>query len=418
MGASEGGGPAANAPQEREDTSTPPPSHGWSRWAGHRQRIAAFVIGAGAVAAALGAVVDLPQRIGRLFADGQATQSLAELDAELLTTETPLSAFRASPTGPLVASQPTTGPLGSLVLVVALEPETTVSNSAHSDGTDVDGEDTDGSDTDGTDVDGEDTDGTDTDGTDVDGEDTDGTDTDGEPTDGEDADGTDTDGTEATDGTDADGEGSDGTGTTQIEAAMQRALDAWQAPALPPVPGDPGQPGPTIRMQTLPPKGAEEIIDVVAPELERFSGCDGHCLDALAAIIVAAALEDGTGRPDGIVQRFEERLGRVRGIERDGRNEPLGAVVQVDIALVGHRDRDLLLSWILHRVDGPGTDTLPEWHHAYRLRPTEDTDAATVNVWIPLPSEPGPYIAQLAVSDPDVPEHASLAATRTEPFGD
>lgn len=65
---------------------------------------------------------------------------------------------------------------------------------------------------------------------------------------------------------------------------------------------------------------------------------------------------------------------------------------------------------------GGSTQLHGEWldeNLAYRIEARTDHDTATVDPWIPLPPDPGPYIGEVRVA------HAGsgLASAQTGPFG-
>lgn len=94
-------------------------------------------------------------------------------------------------------------------------------------------------------------------------------------------------------------------------------------------------------------------------------------------------------------------------------DEPLGAVVGLDVELVGLRDRSVLLTWSLWRQGGEAR-LYGEWlatNPAYRLLPSSQRDTAGLELWVPLPKEPGPYFVRLTLSVDD----ASLASADSGP---
>ncbi len=91
------------------------------------------------------------------------------------------------------------------------------------------------------------------------------------------------------------------------------------------------------------------------------------------------------------------------GAERNGsvRTEPpLGELVSVDMEIEGLRGKSVILSWSI--IPQNKTSHLPrKWqlnYDAYRLAPTTNDDTGSLNMWIPLPSQPGPYFAVLTLA--------------------
>jgi len=98
-----------------------------------------------------------------------------------------------------------------------------------------------------------------------------------------------------------------------------------------------------------------------------------------------------------------------------GRWQPLGELVSVNLELAGLKGQTVVLSWSIYPENG--STSLPEkWvgnFVAYQLVATTDDDTGTVDMWIPLPRQQGPYFvrATLALGDTD------LASMTSGPFG-
>jgi hypothetical protein len=98
-------------------------------------------------------------------------------------------------------------------------------------------------------------------------------------------------------------------------------------------------------------------------------------------------------------ERLVELFGEVRTTadQSGGNSEPLGAVVTANVELVGLRGEPVLLSWSIWQVGG--TERLyGQWlttNPAYQLTATRERDTTAVNLWIPLPTAPGPYLVRL-----------------------
>ena len=95
--------------------------------------------------------------------------------------------------------------------------------------------------------------------------------------------------------------------------------------------------------------------------------------------------------------------------------QPLGELVSVNVELAGLQGQPVLLWWTIFQKGGQ--DRLPgEWDHnfvAYRLEATTNDDTGTLEMWIPLPKQPGPYFIHLTMTTPD---GISLASTTSDPF--
>jgi hypothetical protein len=75
------------------------------------------------------------------------------------------------------------------------------------------------------------------------------------------------------------------------------------------------------------------------------------------------------------------------------------------------------LSWSIFQ-EGGSQNHLPEnWlgnFVAYRLEATTNDDTGTLEMWIPLPKQPGPYFVRLTMTTTD---GISLASMDSSPFG-
>jgi hypothetical protein len=77
--------------------------------------------------------------------------------------------------------------------------------------------------------------------------------------------------------------------------------------------------------------------------------------------------------------------------------EPLGVVVSTDLDLTGLRGKVLALSWSMWQEAGDirlSGDWLND-NLAYRIKPQSDHTTTTLDVWIPLPREPGSYFVRV-----------------------
>jgi hypothetical protein len=95
--------------------------------------------------------------------------------------------------------------------------------------------------------------------------------------------------------------------------------------------------------------------------------------------------------------------------------QPLGELVSVNLELAGLKGQPVVLSWSIYPENG-STSLPKQWlgdFVAYRLVATTDDDTGTLDMWIPLPRQRGPYFirATLALGDAD------LASMSSGPFG-
>jgi hypothetical protein len=94
--------------------------------------------------------------------------------------------------------------------------------------------------------------------------------------------------------------------------------------------------------------------------------------------------------------------------------EPLGVVVTADMELIGLRNRPVMLSWEMWQQGGQ-VRLYGEWLNtnlAYLLEATTNHDTTSVDLWVPLPQQPGPYFIRLALTA----EQSALASADSEPF--
>jgi hypothetical protein len=116
--------------------------------------------------------------------------------------------------------------------------------------------------------------------------------------------------------------------------------------------------------------------------------------------------------PDVAAQRI---LRILRDTRRAANEEPIGAVVNVNAVLGGLRDRPVQLTWSMWHTDGGGRlhgSWLNE-HLVYRFVPRTDRDSANVDLWVPLPTAPGPFLVYVYASL----DGTRLTSDRSEPFG-
>jgi hypothetical protein len=78
----------------------------------------------------------------------------------------------------------------------------------------------------------------------------------------------------------------------------------------------------------------------------------------------------------------------------------LGELINVNLELAGLQGQPVILSWSIFQKDGQ--NHLPRsWlgnFAAYRLEGTTGDDTGTLEMWIPLPKQHGPYFVHLALT--------------------
>lgn len=136
----------------------------------------------------------------------------------------------------------------------------------------------------------------------------------------------------------------------------------------------------------------------------------------LALVEAASVDEEGNPLPpDEAARRVVEVLGETRTQPQEGKQEPLGVLLDVNCDLQGLRGRPVVLTWEIFQAGG-SAPLLGEWLRttpAYRLRPTTEHDSASVDLWVPLPKEPGPYVVRLSLALDGGP---TLHSAISEPF--
>jgi hypothetical protein len=89
-------------------------------------------------------------------------------------------------------------------------------------------------------------------------------------------------------------------------------------------------------------------------------------------------------------------------------------VVTADLELAGLRGRPVLLSWSMWQKGGK-VRLFGDWLNsnlAYRLEATSDRDTTSLDLWIPLPKSPGPYLVRVNLTAAQSP----LASAESQPF--
>jgi hypothetical protein len=88
----------------------------------------------------------------------------------------------------------------------------------------------------------------------------------------------------------------------------------------------------------------------------------------------------------------------------------LGELIGVNLELAGLQGQPVILSWSIFEKDGQ--NHLPKtWlgnFAAYRLEATTGDDTGTLEMWIPLPKQHGPYFVRLTLTTPSGDSLASM----------
>jgi hypothetical protein len=121
---------------------------------------------------------------------------------------------------------------------------------------------------------------------------------------------------------------------------------------------------------------------------------------------IAGILNDSASEPAG--SDSQSNAGSAK-------KQPLGELVSVDLQLTGLQGQPVFLSWSIFQERGP-SHLSGKWLKnfvAYRLEATTDNDTGTLEMWIPLPKQHGPYFVRLTLTTAG----ASLASMDSGPFG-
>jgi hypothetical protein len=97
------------------------------------------------------------------------------------------------------------------------------------------------------------------------------------------------------------------------------------------------------------------------------------------------------------------------------KSQPMGELISVNLELIGLRGQQIFLSWSIFQKSGSGLSK--NWlggFITYRLVATTDDDTGTLQMWVPLPRQHGPYFIRL---DLMTANGADLAGMSSNPFG-
>jgi|SoiMethySBSTD1v2_1073268.scaffolds.fasta_scaffold11381_2 hypothetical protein len=165
--------------------------------------------------------------------------------------------------------------------------------------------------------------------------------------------------------------------------------------------------------ESPPPAVSSESQAATIARARVATGCesDGSCSGVDPMSLANSISLDGTPiPPDEAAARVVALLDSAR---RTG-DDPLGIVVATDLEMVGLRGETIFLSWSMWQEGGQVRlhgDWLNE-NLAYRLQPTTDRDTTTLDLWVPLPREPGAYFVRVELALGD----SSLASADSELF--
>ena len=97
------------------------------------------------------------------------------------------------------------------------------------------------------------------------------------------------------------------------------------------------------------------------------------------------------------------------------KRQPLGELISVNLELAGLQGQPVFLSWSIFQKDGQN-QLSANWlgnFVAYRLEETTSDDTGTLEMWIPLPKQHGPYSVHLTLT---TASGDSLASMNSGPF--
>jgi hypothetical protein len=166
---------------------------------------------------------------------------------------------------------------------------------------------------------------------------------------------------------------------------------------------------------------ARDVAALARDEMpsESLSGSNCSRLSAFAVLIVHTVAVDSHGDLVPAVvaaNRLVGILGQTQAVSGPGhKRDPLGELVNVNVELAGLQGKPVFLSWSIFQVGGH-TALFGKWLSdfvAYRLETTTNDDTGNLKMWIPLPKLPGPYFISLTMTT----DGASLASMDSGPFG-
>jgi hypothetical protein len=138
---------------------------------------------------------------------------------------------------------------------------------------------------------------------------------------------------------------------------------------------------------------------------------------AISIVTVDAVDENGDPvPPQEAAEQLAARLSTVRSAFTPEGKDPLGMRVTVNVEIQGLRDQTLLLYWrLIQAGPTPVPGVWAEWVPAAELTASTERDVGFATMWVPLPEEPGPYRAEIIMTQEA--SNAPLTSQLTEPFG-
>jgi hypothetical protein len=206
-----------------------------------------------------------------------------------------------------------------------------------------------------------------------------------------------------------------GPSTTAPSTSTRSATSGSTTTSPPSTPGSStsGSQDPQATEGISPPMTAPELITIGREVAEGVDCPDPADCQAVSYMVAASSVDiDGNPVPPDVAA--ERVLEILRNARTDG-DEPLGVVVTTDLDLAGLRGETVFLTWEMFGLGG-STQLHGEWLNenlAYRIEPRSDHDTATVDLWIPLPPDPGPYVVRVKATYAG----SGLASAQTGPFG-
>ncbi|WP_284740616.1 hypothetical protein [Amycolatopsis sp. RTGN1] len=137
----------------------------------------------------------------------------------------------------------------------------------------------------------------------------------------------------------------------------------------------------------------DKAVRSAADEVMKGAGSDVPVDLVLLPAIVGYSTDLAGNRvpPDQVAERVLKVLSDAR--HTDDAREPVGVALSADVELSGLRGKTVVLTWEMWQVDGKFR-LHGDWLNtnlAYELRPSTDHDTTSVDLWVPLPKDPGEY---------------------------
>ena len=190
-------------------------------------------------------------------------------------------------------------------------------------------------------------------------------------------------------------------------------------------------------LRYVPPESTVEIVQPILIEVEKRSSLKLPDPSKLTMSICSLISETAMGPngelvpPEVAAAQVVELFDHVRTVEKapatgtdppeasteapvPAVREPLGVQVNVNVELAGLRDQAVWLRWSIYPQAG-GARLYDKWLDpvvASQLVPSTDHDTGSVRLWIPLPADPGPYVAELEL----FANGHRLASATSDPF--